>query len=70
MRDFHSVLVYLKLYLAQGKSIKVYDKDVAEALHISQMNFATLKRRNSTPYEHIIRFCKREGVCSNEIFFD
>lgn len=70
MRDFHAILKELKLYLAKNKKIKVYDKDVANALGITQVNLATIKRRNSTPYEHILRFCKKENLCCSEIFFD
>jgi hypothetical protein len=69
MRDFRSIVRELKLYLANNKSAKVYDKDVANALGITQMNFATIKRRNSIPYENIILFCYKEDICSNEIFF-
>lgn len=70
MRDFQTILKELKLYLSTNKTIKIYDKDVATALGISQMNFATLKRRNRIPYENIINFCKKEGLCGSEIFFD
>jgi len=69
MRDFHAILKELKLYLADSKNIKVYDKDVATALGISQMNFATIKRRNTTPYENILRFCQKEGICCSDVFF-
>ena len=70
MRDFHSIVKALKIYVALYKEQKVYDKDIAILLGISQMNFATLKRRNSIPYEYIIKFCKKEGLCGSEIFFD
>ncbi|WP_455757822.1 hypothetical protein [Sulfurimonas sp.] len=70
MRDFKAILKELKLYLADSKNVKVYDKDVAKALGITQVNFATIKRRNSTPYESILRFCKKEELCCSEIFFD
>ncbi len=70
MRDFKAILYELKLYLADGKRVKIYDKDVAYALGITQMNFATIKRRNTTPYENILLFCKKEGLCCSEIFFD
>jgi len=70
MRDFRSIVRELKLYLANNKSAKVYDKDVANALGITQMNFATIKRRNSIPYENIILFCYKEDICCNEIFFE
>lgn len=69
MRDFKSIIKELKLYLAEGKDIKVLDKDVASVLNLSQAKFATIKRRNSTPYESILKFCKSENICSNKIFF-
>jgi hypothetical protein len=47
MRDFQSITVKIKIFLSKKSSIKVLDKDVAEALDISQSNYATIKRRNS-----------------------
>ena len=70
MRDFHGVIKEIKLYLAVGKKKKILDKDVADALQISQANFATIKRRNSTPYKNILEFCKEEELCCSEIFFE
>lgn len=70
MRDFRSIVSELKLYLANNKSTKVYDKDVADALGITQMNFATIKRRNSIPYENIILFCYKENISCSDIFFE
>ena len=71
MRDFKAILEKLKVYLSQNSvDTKVYDKKVADALGISPINLATLKRRNSTPYEHIIKFCHKEDICCNEVFFD
>ena len=70
MRDFHDVIKELKSYLADGKSIKILDKDVAKALGVTQAQFATIKSRNSTPYANILEFCKREELCCIELFFD
>lgn len=70
MRDFHAVIKELKVYLADKREVKVLDKDVAIALEISQANFATIKRRNSTPYENILKFCQKEELCCSEIFFE
>ncbi len=69
MRDFIAVVYELKGYISQDTKVKVLDKDVADALQISQMNFATLKRRNSTPYKHILEYCKKENLCCNKVFF-
>jgi len=70
MRDFHGVIKELKLYLADGKSKKILDKDVANELGITQAQFATIKSRNSTPYVNILEFCKREDICCVELFFE
>ena len=70
MRDFEAIIVELKLYLVLSKNKKVLDKDIAVALNISQANFATIKRRNSTPYKNILEFCKEEDLCCSNIFFE
>jgi hypothetical protein len=70
MKDFHGVIQKLKGHLSKGKDVKVLDKEVANALEISQAKFATIKKRNSTPYESILKFCKKEGLCCNELFSD
>ena len=70
MRDFEAIIKKLKLYLADGKSKKILDKDVANELGITQSQFATIKSRNSTPYVNILEFCKRESICCTELFFE
>jgi SOS-response transcriptional repressor LexA len=52
----------------EGK--KVFDKDVANALHIPQSTFATMKKRNSIPYEEILQFCAAKKISVNWLFFD
>ena len=37
MRDFRAIIKELKFYLADNKDIKVYDKDIAKALEVTQM---------------------------------
>ena len=70
MRDFKTIIKALKIYLADGKKVKVFDKDVAFALKISQAHFATIKKRNVTPYSNILEFCKVEGLSCRDVFFD
>ena len=70
MRDFRSIINILKEYIADGSQEKVYDKDVARLLQISQSKFATIKKRNSMPFVEILEYCKREDLCCSEIFFD
>ena len=69
MRDFKTIISVLKEYLKTEKTEKVFDKDVAESLAMSQSRFATSKRRNTTPYEEILEFCEKEKLCSNVVFF-
>ena len=49
---------------------KVFDKDVAQALNIPQATFATMKKRNSIPYEEILEFCAMKKISVNWLFFD
>jgi len=70
MRDFRAIIEFLKKYLAAQGMTKVYDKDVAAALKVSQAQFATLKRRNSIPYAHLLEFSKEQNLCCCELFFD
>lgn len=70
MRDFQSIIEYLKEYLSDAKRVKILDKDVAEALEISQSNFATIKKRNATPYEKLLLFCQKEQLCCRKLFFN
>jgi len=70
MRDFRKIIDILKVEVLQSKKVKVLDKDVAELLDMSQARFATLKKRNVTPYESILLFCEEKQLCCSEIFFD
>lgn len=56
-RDFDKITERIKAY----KSIR-YDIDVAELLGMTQSAFAERKRRNSIPYEELIRFCDEEKI--------
>jgi len=49
---------------------KVFDKHVAEALNIPQGTFASMKKRNSIPYEEILEFCALKKISVNWLFFD
>jgi len=69
MRDFKEIVKVLKHYLADSKEVKIMDKDVAKILGMNQSQFATIKKRNSIPYAHIIKFCKSKDLCCSEIFF-
>ncbi|MEN4054166.1 MULTISPECIES: hypothetical protein [Sulfurimonas] len=70
MKDFRAIIESLREYLAKDGRKKVYDKDIAALLGISQAHFATIKKRNATPYVEILKFCHREGLSCCELFFD
>ncbi len=65
------VIEKLKDVLSESKiGTKVFDKDVANALNIPQATFATMKKRNSIPYEEILEFCALKKISVNWLFFD
>ncbi len=71
MMDLNNIVDKLKDVLSEstiGK--KVFDKHVAEALGIPQGTFASMKKRNSIPYEEILEFCALKKISVNWLFFD
>lgn len=53
-----------------GKLGKVFDKDVANALELSQANFATMKNRNKIPYSNILDFCALKKISINWLLYN
>ncbi len=68
---FAEIIEKLKDVLSDS-SIKdrVFDKDVANILNIPQSTFATMKKRNSIPYQEILEFCAIRRISVNWLFFD
>ncbi len=61
----------LKDILSQdGKSGKVFDKDVASALELSQVNFATMKNRGKIPFSNILDFCALKKISINWLLYN
>lgn len=48
---------------------KVFDKDVAGVLGISQMNFATMKKRNKIPFNELLDFCAKRSISINWLLY-
>jgi len=48
---------------------KVFDKDVARTLGISQMNFATMKKRNKIPFNELLDFCAKRSISINWLLY-
>jgi len=71
MMNLSEIIEKLKDVISETKiGAKVFDKDVATALNIPQATFATMKKRNSIPYEEILEFCALKKISVNWLFFD
>lgn len=66
------IIEKLKDILSSDESLskKVYDKDVASALGISQVNFATMKNRGKIPFDSILDFCARKKISINWLLYN
>jgi SOS-response transcriptional repressor LexA len=53
-----------------GKNGKVFDKDVANALGLSQVNFATMKNRNKIPFASVLDFCALKKISINWLLYN
>jgi DNA-binding Xre family transcriptional regulator len=48
---------------------RVFDKDVADLLGISQMNFATMKKRDKVPFRELLDFCAKRSIAINWLLY-
>ncbi len=48
---------------------KVFDKDIADILGISQMNFATMKKRDKIPFTELLDFCATKSISINWLLY-
>ena len=70
MLQVSDIIEKLKDILSQEENqTKVYDKDVATALEISQANFATMKTRNKIPFSSILDFCAIKKISINWLLY-
>jgi peptidase S24-like protein/CI repressor-like protein len=70
MKNFNDIVEQIKDVVSEdfpGK--KIFDKDIAGLLGISQMNFATMKKRDKIPYEELLEFCARRSIAINWLLF-
>jgi len=71
MKNFAEIVEEIKDIISSdipGK--KVFDKDVAQALDITQMNFATMKKRDKIPFEELLNFCAKRSIAINWLLYD
>ena len=70
MKSFSDIVEEIKDVVSEdfpGK--KIFDKDVASMLGISQMNFATMKKRERIPYEELLNFCAKRSIAINWLLY-
>ena len=53
-----------------GRNGKIFDKDVAESLDLSQANFATMKNRGKIPFSNILNFCAKKKISINWLLYN
>jgi len=71
MNGFNEIIEKIKdIISTESPSGKVFDKDVAAELGISQATFATMKKRGAVPYKELMEFCARRKISINWLFFD
>ncbi|MEA3373877.1 MAG: S24 family peptidase [Campylobacterota bacterium] len=70
MKSFTDVVESIKDIVSEdhpGK--KIFDKDVAGMLGISQMNFATMKKRDKIPFHELLDFCAKRSIAINWLLY-
>jgi hypothetical protein len=70
MKSFLDIVEGIKDIVSEdfpGK--KIFDKDVADLLGISQMNFATMKKRDKIPFMELLDFCARRSIAINWLLY-
>jgi len=71
MNNFNEIIEKVKDIISnESETGKVFDKDVAAELGISQATFATMKKRGAIPFKELMEFCARRKISINWIFFD
>lgn len=70
MNNFMEIVEEIKSIVSSdfaGK--KIFDKDVADLLSITQMNFATMKKRNKIPFNELLDFCATRSISINWMLY-
>ncbi len=70
MKNFLEIVEEIKSIVStEFNGRKIYDKDVADILGISQMNFATMKKRNKIPFGELLDFCATKSISINWMLY-
>jgi len=62
------IIARLKNHISKITGASVTDKEVAEAIGMTNINLYQLKRRSSIPYEKIIAYCNNECLSLDHVF--
>ncbi len=70
MNNFIEIVEEIKSIVSNEYSgRKIFDKDVADILGITQMNFATMKKRNKIPFGELLDFCATRSISINWMLY-
>jgi len=70
MKNFLDIVEEIKSIISEEfGSKKIFDKDVADILGVSQMNFATMKKRNKVPFGELMDFCAIRKISINWMLY-
>ena len=69
MLHFDEIIEKLRDILSTEKDGKIFDKDIATALNITSVNFATMKKRDSVPFSNILDFCALKKISINWMLY-
>jgi SOS-response transcriptional repressor LexA len=70
MNSFSEIVEEIKSIVSKDfGSRRIFDKDVADILGISQMNFATMKKRNKVPFAELLDFCATKSISINWMLY-
>jgi len=70
MNTFTEIVEEIKsIVSADFSAKKIFDKDVADILGITQMNFATMKKRNKIPFTELLDFCAKKSLSINWMLY-
>ena len=70
MKNFLEIVEEIKTIVsAEISGKKIFDKDVADILGVSQMNFATMKKRDKIPFGELLDFCATRSISINWMLY-
>ncbi len=70
MKSFLEIVEEIKSIVStEFNGRKIFDKDVADILGVSQMNFATMKKRNKIPFGELLDFCATKSISINWLLY-